>query len=107
MRPDRLDHHADEHVSRLILAAVADQTQSDGGIHTAAHGLAVEPDQPFRRSETSPANHSRSTLRTSNTRTSLNAIAASRPADRTVATGPSAGPTVVDPEWSITGAGMG
>jgi hypothetical protein len=49
MRSHRLDHHADEHVAQLIVAAIADQAEPDRSVHVAAHRLAVEPDQPFRR----------------------------------------------------------
>jgi hypothetical protein len=49
VRAHRLDHQTDELVGQLLVATVTDQAEPDRGIHVAANGLAVEPDQPFHR----------------------------------------------------------
>ena len=114
VRAHRLDHQPDEHVGQLLVAAVADQTEPDRGIHVAAHGLAVEADQPLRRPDAlagQPQPQHLSNLEHSDLPERHRRL---RLADQTAATRPSARPTKVDPEWShhwrrggpITGAGV-
>ena len=104
MRPDPLDHQRNEHVAQLVVAAVAVEAELARGLHVAADGLAVEPTSRSIARRPSPASQSRSTSRTSNTRTSLNPIAAPRSADRWRRVDRISGPTLVDPRGGpITG----
>jgi hypothetical protein len=100
VRAHRLDHQTDEPVGELLVAALADQTETDSGIHVAADGLAVEADQPFRRSDAlagQPQPQHLSNLEHSDLPERHCRL---RLADQTTATATSARPTKVDPEWS-------
>ena len=114
MRAHRLDHQTDEPVGQLHVAAIADQTQPDRGIHVTADRLAVEADQPLRRSDAlagQPQPQHLSNLEHTDLPERHRRL---RLAEQTTATRSSARPTTVDPKWShhwrrggpITGAGV-
>ena len=76
VRADGLHHLPDHPVAQLGVATPCRDAGHLGRGDVAADGLAVHPRQPLDPPQILPASHSRRTSRTSNTRTSLNAIAA-------------------------------
>jgi hypothetical protein len=87
---------------QLPLPTIADQPSRLAGGDVAGHRLAVQNRQPLDHPDALPGQPQRNTSRTSNTRTSRNAIAASEPRSRgTAARAPSPGPALVVPgRWS-------
>ena len=87
---------------QLPLPTIADQPSRLAGGDVAGHRLAVQNRQPLDHPDALPGQPQRNTSRTSNTRTSRNAIAASEPRSTgTAARAPSPGPALVVPgRWS-------